>query len=248
MRARALRSLAPAVAALVAVALPASADPLQEQAARRRAACEAIEPRQGQTGMVFNPPELQTVYDRSACYQSLALLLRDKSLCRLAVERRSWIFDGSGISPDACAAAVRAQVLRDAQDAGAQREQHVTVVEVVRNGNGRDYDVLVGTSGGSPVPHRLTVALAVGDGGERVVHSDRQPLGADGAQLRILLRGATVEQALAGAAGHSVQVTARLDLQADTLEQRAVLAHRRQPRMAAARSCVVLPAATRCGR
>lgn len=34
--------------------------------------------------MVFNPPELQTVYDRSACYQSLALLLRDESLCRLA--------------------------------------------------------------------------------------------------------------------------------------------------------------------
>jgi len=57
---------------------------LQEQAARRRSACEAIEPRLGQTGMVFNPPELQTVYDRSACYQSLALLLRDESLCRLA--------------------------------------------------------------------------------------------------------------------------------------------------------------------
>ena len=51
-------------------------------------ACEAIDPSDSQSGLVFNPDGYRSFYVRSKCFQEAAVTYRDATLC--AQVRRRW--------------------------------------------------------------------------------------------------------------------------------------------------------------
>lgn len=136
--------------------------------AARIEACEAVPAGQGQTGLLFNGAGRQTYYERSVCFLDLARKLRDETLCERVRERFSFFLDGSAYSEPACREEVREQVARDRMDAqryvGALHD--ITRADFFRNGNGRDYDLVLETRGERGQSHRLTLTLF--DGDERI--------------------------------------------------------------------------------
>ena len=99
---------------LLAVAGGVAADEAPgDQAAR----CASITPDRYVTGLFFNPDGMQTYYDRSRCFDELAVERRDASLCARVLERHAWWLDGSQMSPGACRRRVAEQERRDIEAA-----------------------------------------------------------------------------------------------------------------------------------
>lgn len=127
-----------------------SGDAFEEIRERRLAECMNIPEHEYSTGLLFNPPGYKTYFHRSECIQRLAIDERDLALCDQAMERKSWFFDGSAISPGSC----RTAVDRKLDEERAELEQflrsepyRIESATIRRNGNGRDYDVLLDASG-----------------------------------------------------------------------------------------------------
>jgi hypothetical protein len=77
------------------------------------------------------------MYDRSECFQNLALRLGDEALCSAVRERKSLFFDGSGISGAACLKEVKRRVEDDRL--AADRIQDIQKLKKVSfRRNGRD--------------------------------------------------------------------------------------------------------------
>lgn len=172
---------------------------LQRIAAHAKARCEAMPADLYWTGLIFNPPDLETGYRRSRCYQELAERLRDLGLCRQARERTSLFFDGSGISPAACTATVAERIRSDQAAARALQETRtITRLALRRNGNGKDVDVHLRLSSGTGISYWLTMAVIGDDGVERLVHADWQPMSRQGAELMLFIEHAPFVRALAG--------------------------------------------------
>ncbi len=76
----------PIVLALATAAFGASYD---EQRLAAVAACEAIDPRDYQSGLLFNPDGYRSYFVRSECFQRVAREFRDSSLCEQVRQRRS---------------------------------------------------------------------------------------------------------------------------------------------------------------
>ncbi|NNG13191.1 MAG: hypothetical protein HKM88_08090, partial [Halobacteria archaeon] len=71
------------------------------------ARCLLTPHRCGPTGLLFNPPGMQTYYYRSQCYHDLAIASLNEAHCAAVIERKSLLFDGSHYSQHACLARVR---------------------------------------------------------------------------------------------------------------------------------------------
>jgi hypothetical protein len=127
-----------------------SDDPFEQRRDRRLEACMNIPEDEYSTGLLFNLPGYKTLFHRAECLQKLAIDEHDPELCRHVRERKSWFFDGSAISPDACRARVSEKLEDDQKNleqflqVGAYR---ITSIVIRRNGNGKDYDVLLDTGG-----------------------------------------------------------------------------------------------------
>ena len=68
--------------------------------------CEKIPPKIYRTGLLFNGGGMETFYERSMCYYMLAVKTKNREYCAKIKERKSFFFDGSGVTPKACIAAV----------------------------------------------------------------------------------------------------------------------------------------------
>ncbi|MGY0559251.1 hypothetical protein ACW7G2_00800 [Luteimonas sp. A277] len=120
--------------------------------------CRRIDPAEYSTGMLFNPPGMKTTYKRSTCLYSLAREYRDESLCEEVRERKSLFFDGSAITRENCEQRVREVMAGDPEVVIADVKR-LADVRWFRNGNGRDFDVHVRTSGSYAHRYELTVLM-----------------------------------------------------------------------------------------
>ena len=158
-----LISLGAAVLGLVAAPSVAGTDPFEVQKRQKIAHCAAIPEGDYSTGMIFNAPGFATLFDRAFCFQKLAVDERDPFLCDEVREKKSWIFDGSGVSGPSCRKSVAARLAQDRQEAGSKdfgSIHRLLSVEFLRNGNGTDFDAVVTTAGSYPGAYELTIALA----------------------------------------------------------------------------------------
>lgn len=204
-----------------------SAADLQQETSRLRAHCSAIPADRYSTGLIFNPKGYETSYERSACFQSLALELRDGRLCHQARERTSLLFDGSGISPAACNRKIAEQIRQDAKDAvRLHKLQKLDALSLTRNGNRRDINVHIQTSGGAVASYRLALSLLSDDGGQRNLLSDWQPMDDQPGEIVLLIHQSSLIQALAGhPVDRAIRLRAALDLVPQSLGDQAVYSH-----------------------
>ena len=152
------------------------------------ARCASIPADRYQTGLFFNPDGMQTYYDRSRCFDDLAVELRDASLCDRVLERHAWWLDGSQVSPGACRRRVADQEHRDIEAARRlQPPQRLRQLVVERDNNGRDFSVRARTSGGDGRSLRLTLAVVDPGGHEHVIHADAQPMDDRPGEIRVFV-------------------------------------------------------------
>ena len=111
-------------------------------------ACEAIDPSQSQSGLIFNPDGYRSYYVRSKCFQDAAIEFRDRTLCDQVRERRSLLSSSWGYSAARCRQLVAQGTATDRASLEATRTAYVadgiTLLDfrVERNGNGRDFDII----------------------------------------------------------------------------------------------------------
>ncbi len=159
------------------------------------ARCEAIDPEESVTGLLFNPPGRKTKFVRSSCLQRLAVRYRDASLCAQVRERTSVFFDGSAISRAACQARV-AEAARTDAPVLIQDIHRLAEVAFFGNGNGRDMDIHIGFSGAYAHRYALTVAMLDEAGtGSRILDSRERHIGAHTSTLRLLIRAEQMAEA-----------------------------------------------------
>jgi hypothetical protein len=149
--------------ALAVVSSGTSADQFIEHKQQRIKQCSAVDNSAYSTGLLFNPRGYATMFHRSECFQELAIEERDPSLCKEVKERKSWFFDGSGISETSCRHLVAKAVEQDKQLAASKDFgliHRLQSIAVFRNGNGRDFDVLVKTAGSLSGSYELAVLFS----------------------------------------------------------------------------------------
>lgn len=215
-----------ALAIIVFTAAASNAD-VQQEASRLRARCAAIPADRYSTGLIFNPSGYQTSYERSVCFQNHAVELRDITLCSQVRERTSWFFDGSGISPAVCSRKVAEQIRHDANDAVRLRKlQRLNAIALTRDGNGRDLDAHIQTSGGAVASYWLTLSVRGDDGVERNLRSDRQSMDDQPGELMLFIPLPSLIQALAGhPLDRAITLRATLELVPANLDDQAVYSH-----------------------
>lgn len=169
-------------------------------AARKGAAlkkCEAIDPSESQTGLLFNPDGYRSYYVQSQCFQEAAVQFRDRSICDRVRRRLSPIWSSWGISTAQC----RKLVSKGIEDDRAELEKEkrlyadhplrLRTFHIERNGNGRDFDLIPDFSEG--LAHGYTLVF-------EIVDARPQPilLNSDGyyvdpnSKLRIFVRQAEI--------------------------------------------------------
>lgn len=110
--------------------------------------CEAIDPAEYQSGLLFNPDGHRSFYARSVCFQNAAVKFRDAALCAQVKERWSLFSSSWGYSTKHCRELVAAGMAADRKSLeetkGHYKKGAVRLRDfrVVRNGNGSDFDII----------------------------------------------------------------------------------------------------------
>jgi hypothetical protein len=172
------------LAALALLAPTLQADP--DDRAELLAACETIPANKTSDGMIFNPPDLQTFYDRSDCLQRAAIKLRAPDLCPRVRERRLPFQDGSGVSTEACYSGVETALAADGAAAEKllnEPRQELTSVQILPYPNGRDFQILFDYSDGPSGRHKLSLRAARPGGEEQIIKNWTQPTSSGAGQL-----------------------------------------------------------------
>lgn len=178
---------------------PAAADEITEKKQAQIESCEAIPNSDASTWLIFNPSDMQTMNHRSRCFQSLAIAERDVSLCQRVVEKKSFFLDGSGISPERCRERVARRKAKDRQEFMQKdfTELHrLTTLTFQRNGNGRDFDLIIETVGEMAGKYQLIVYLTFPNGRQITVLDDKTSYGTNTSKRYLLLRAAELSQKL----------------------------------------------------
>ncbi len=140
------------------------------------------------------------MFERSRCFQDLAVAERDPLLCDGVVERKSWFFDGSAISEGSCRKLVAQRVDKDRQDFAGKdfsRLHRLRSIGLARNGNGRDFDFSVRTEGALSGAYELALWLRPAGGGEAVaIYEETSRLAEAGSRRIILLRQSLLRERL----------------------------------------------------
>jgi len=128
-------------------------------------ACEAINPSQSQSGLIFNPDGYRSFYVRSKCFQEAAIEFRDRMLCAQVRERRSLLSSSWGYSAGRCRQLVAQGTATDRASLEAIKTAYVAGgillrdFRVERNGNGRDFDIIPAFAG--TYAHGYTLAFEI---------------------------------------------------------------------------------------
>jgi len=159
--------------------------------------CEAIDPSQHQSGLLFNPDGYKSYYVQSECFQQVAIQYRDSSLCDRVHRRWSLLWSSWGVSSAQCqkrvsdgVAADRAELEKEKQryTAGPMRLQSF---RIERNGNGRDFDFIPEFSMGNPHGYRLIFEIVGVREQPILLHSDGYYVDAN-SRLNIFVRQADI--------------------------------------------------------
>jgi hypothetical protein len=130
--------------------------------------CEAINPSEHQSGLLFNPDGYRSYYVRSECFQRTAVQFRDDTLCARVRQRRSLFSSSWGYSPAHCREIVAEGKAADRTELDDMKRLYVAdgvrlrAFQIERNGNGRDFDILPVFSGG--YGHGYTLKFEILDG------------------------------------------------------------------------------------
>lgn len=112
------------------------------------AQCQAIDPSASQSGLAFNPDGYRSFYLRSECMQNAAVQFRDDTLCDQVRQRRSLFWSSWGYSATRCRDLVRQGRLDDGRELQEMKARYATGgmrladFRIMRNGNGRDFDII----------------------------------------------------------------------------------------------------------
>jgi hypothetical protein len=176
-----------------------------EYDARRTAAirkCEAVDQREYQTGLYFNPDGYRSYYARSLCFQEAAVTFRDSALCKRVRERRALFSSSWGYSRSNCSKLVAEGVEKDSETIDAMKNGyavgHVRLAgfRVERDGNGRDIDIIPEFSGADAHAYELRFELLHDDAIAEPVLLDAAAFHLTGAAdaIRIYVRVADVRR------------------------------------------------------
>jgi hypothetical protein len=173
-------------------------DALRSAAVKR---CEAVPASESQSGMVFNPDGYRSYYVRSKCFQDAAVQFRDATLCSQVRERTSLFFSSWAYAPARCRSLVSQGLARDraaiegAKNAYARGAMKLRDFRVVRNGNGRDFDILPAFVGDHAASYTLTFEILppAEAGAPVLLHSSGYHLDAD-SNLQLYVRQMEIMQ------------------------------------------------------
>jgi hypothetical protein len=162
------------------------------------AACEAINPSQSQSGLIFNPDGYRSFYVRSKCFQEVAIEFRDRTLCDQVKERRSLLSSSWGYTAARCRQLVTQGAAADRASLEATKTAYladgITLRDVLieRNGNGRDFDIIPAFAGTYAHGYTLTFEILPNPSAAPVLlHSSGYYLD-QASNLRIFVRQADV--------------------------------------------------------
>jgi hypothetical protein len=172
-----------AVLSVIAAAWPlfAIAQPPPTYEAARAAAlksCEAIDATAYQSGLALNPDGYRSFYLRSECLQRTAVRFRDPASCDRVVRRRALLSSSWGYSPQNCRTLVDRGFEVDRLEVAELRQRYLSSamvlrdVVVLRNGNGRDYDIKPVFAGASGTGYIITVEITAPDGRWIPIHTN----------------------------------------------------------------------------
>lgn len=128
-------------------------------------ACDAINPSQSQSGLLFNPDGYRSYYVRSKCFQEVAVEYRDPNLCDQVKERRSLFSSSWGYTAARCRQLVAEGAATDRAALEAIKTGYVAGgitlrdFRIERNGNGRDFDIIPSFAGMQA--HGYTLAFEI---------------------------------------------------------------------------------------
>jgi len=156
--------------------IPASYDAARAAAI---AACEAIDKDAYQSGLALNPAGYRSYYVQSECLQRAAVRFRDLTLCDRVRQRRSLFSSSWGYSPANCRTLVTQGADADRRELEEIKRQYLAGgamalrdFRLVRNGNGRDYEVLPAFEGVNGHGYMITVEIVAEDGKAVAIHSN----------------------------------------------------------------------------
>jgi hypothetical protein len=158
---------------LAAEVAAASYEEDRAQAVKR---CEAISPSDHQSGLLFNPDGLRSYYVRSQCLQEVAVRFRDAALCAQVRERRSLLWSSWGYSPSRCRTLVTEGTATDRRELEKMKADYAAGgvklrdFEILRNGNGRDTDILPAFEGSFGTGYLLIFEILRVDGPPALVY------------------------------------------------------------------------------
>jgi len=159
--------------------------------------CEAINPGEAQSGLAFNPDGYKSYYVQSECFQKAAIQFRDSSLCDRVRRRWSLLWSSWGVSSGQCQKLVAQGIAADRAEIEAEKQKYfagrpqLKSLRIVRNGNGRDFDILPEFPAGYGHGYTLTFEI-IGAGDQPVLlHSDGYYLDSN-PRLNIFVRQAEI--------------------------------------------------------
>jgi hypothetical protein len=171
-----------------------------ELRARAVTACEAISPSESQSGLLFNPDGYRSYYVRSKCFQEAAIQFREAALCGQVRRRRSLFSSSWGYSADRCRQLVAEGTTRDRaaleemKRAYAAGGMKLRDFRIVRNGNGRDFDILPAFSGTYATGYTLTFEIVRNGSGPAILLHRLGYYVDDKSNLNIYVRQADIRQ------------------------------------------------------
>jgi hypothetical protein len=140
--------------------------------------CEAIDGSAYRSGLALNPDGYRSFYLRSECLQRTAVRFRDAASCERVVRRRALLSSSWGYSPQNCRTLVDKAIDADRHEMADIRQRFLSAamvlrdVVVLRNGNGRDYDVKPVFAGASGTGYTITVEITTPDGRTTPIHTN----------------------------------------------------------------------------
>jgi hypothetical protein len=164
-------------------------------------ACEAIDPSESQSGLIFNPEGYRSFYVRSKCLQEAAVTYRDAALC--AHVRQRWSLFGSswGYAAERCRLLVAQGIAKDRAELLAMKKAYTGAgmklrdFRAERNGNGRDIDLIPAFTGTYAHGYTLSFEIVPDAGSATLLHTSGYHLDA-ASNLNIYVRQADVKQRL----------------------------------------------------
>jgi len=164
--------------------------------------CEEVPAMKSHSGLWLNPEGYRSYYERSMCFQELALDFRQPRFCRLVHQRYSLFGSSWGYSEKNCSKLVQQARQQDeerlAQWRQAYRRDPVRLLGVTlrQDGNGRDFDLIPVFSAGFRFGYRFSAFLLDPSGARHEVVTQGFRLGGVEPTISLFVRRDVITRAV----------------------------------------------------